>query len=540
MGSVDATIEKLNRKLGSNVKTAFVAGIVIGLAAHLSIMVQDIPNHDGLDSIYFDQNMITSGRWFLSAACGVSSFFSLPWMIGILSILYLALAAAFSVDLLEIKGRVSSALLAGLMVSFPVLASNFAYVFTMDGYMLGLLLCIVAVWLVKKGRFGFIAGGVVLAFGMGTYQSYLSVTMLLTLYMILRCLAEEEKPRKRAVMVGKYFGMGAIGVALYYVILKLLLAIEGKTLDTYQGINGMADGNGLSLAGTVKLMYTDFVSFSVKGHVAVPNICAAVMAVVLLIAAIVSVFAVGSRSGLMKKPLFIVTIIAAVLLIPAITNAILLISANVTYHVLMRYQWVVFGMVAISLVEWGRSVKTSTAVETKAGKKAGVGGWGHKSAMSGKVMDICEWAMAIAVLVLIVNYIAVDNIAYSNLNKKYEKTYAYCLRLVDRIEQTEGYYQGIPIAMVGVVGEDNFPVTDVTGDVTGSLLGISGDYLLYKGENYQRFIKHYLGATLNILPDTYVSKFYNDPMYAAMPSFPDDGSIVVSDGVMYIKTENIR
>ena len=68
-----------------------------------------------------------------------------------------------------------------------------------------------------------------------------------------------------------------------------------------------------------------------------------------------------------------------------------------------------------------------------------------------------------------------DNIAYSNLQKKYEKTYAYCVRLLDRIEQTEGYYPGIPIAMVGVVGEEQFPSTDLTLPVTSGMIGMNGD-----------------------------------------------------------------
>ena len=56
-------------------------------------MLSDIPNHDGLSSMYFDQNMITSGRWFLSVACGFSSYFTIPWIIGLIGLLWLALTA---------------------------------------------------------------------------------------------------------------------------------------------------------------------------------------------------------------------------------------------------------------------------------------------------------------------------------------------------------------------------------------------------------------------------------------------------------------
>lgn len=49
-----------------------------------------------------------------------------------------------------------------------------------------------------------------------------------------------------------------------------------------------------------------------------------------------------------KKPGFFGIIILAVLVLPVITNVILIISPSVTYHLLMRYQWVLYliGLVA--------------------------------------------------------------------------------------------------------------------------------------------------------------------------------------------------
>lgn len=147
--------------------------------------------------------------------------------------------------------------------------------------------------------------------------------------------------------------------------------------------------------------------------------------------------------------------------------------------------------------------------------------------------------MVLAAGILIWNYAVTDNIAYSNLQKKYEKTYSYCIRLLDRIEQTEGYYQGMPIAMVGVVGDEAYPVTDITQDVTANLIGMNGDYLLYTGQNYKLFMEHYLGASLNILPPEAMADMYYDERYVQMNSFPAADSIQIMDGVMYIKTENM-
>lgn len=94
------------------------------------------------------------------------------------------------------------------------------------------------------------------------------------------------------------------------------------------------------------------------------------------------------------------------------------------------------------------------------------------------------------------------------------------------------------MAVVGVIGYDEFPTTDITGKVTDGMIGLNGDYLIYKGADYQAFMKNYLGATLNFLdPDT-VGEIYMTQEYIDMDTFPGANSTKVVDGILYVKTEN--
>lgn len=491
-------------------KTAFVAAFVMGLLIHMPAILSDVPNHDGLGSMYFDQNMITSGRWFLTVACGFSSYFTIPWVIGLLGLVFLGLAAAALTALLEIEDALSVVAVSGLLVSFPALASTISYVFTMDGYMLALLLAVCSVLCTKKWKWGFVPGAFCLAFSMGTYQSYLPFAILLCYYQVLVIFMEQEKLIEKLKKCANYLYMGVLGVALYYIILQVLLAIQGKELASYQGIDGMSSGFSVS---SIAHMYRDFLSFTVKGNVLFNNIFSLV-AVCFLFSAVVVV--AGRRSIQQKwwKSLGFYAIIAlSAVVLPLVTNVILLISPQVTYHLLMRYQWVVYLILAVAFVQ-------RYADESNAGVRA------------------C-WAALLAATVLIFNYAVTDNIGYSNLEKRYEKTYAYCMRLLDRIEQTEGYYQGIPIAMVGVVGYNPYPVTDITMDVTAELTGLNGDTLLYTGENYEVFMRNYLGASLNIMTPEEMGDIYFSQEYIEMESFPAESSVKIVDGIMYVKTENV-
>ena len=507
-----AFYEKLRGKIKREWKLAFLAAAVTALLVHIPALLMDVPNHDGLDSMYFDQNMITSGRWFLMVACGFSSFYTIPWVIGLLGILFLSLAAAALTEALELKKPWVIVVCSGLLASFPALASTFAYVFTLDGYMLALLLAVLAVVLTKKYQKGFLAGGVCLAFSLGIYQAYLPFAMILSVFCILMLLSEDGTGKEKLKKILHYLYMGILGVVLYYGILQVLLRLQGKQLASYQGIDGMAQGNNAGLFTSVKQMYVDFLKFTLRGNVLYQNWISGVALLLLLFAALFAGGVLVKNRKWWKKPGFYGIIILAVLVLPVITNVILIISPSVTYHLLMRYQWVLYLIGLVAFVGNGTE--------------------------EGKTGAVLQWLALCCGVVLVFFYGVVDNIGYSNLQKRYEKTYAYCVRLLDRIEQTEGYYQGIPIAMIGVVGEDEFPGTDITLDVTSGMIGLNGDSLLYTGENYRLFMQHYLGATLNILPADAMKEMYYDEEYIEMDSFPGENSIRIIDGILYVKTEN--
>jgi hypothetical protein len=511
--SPELALKSLYGKIKTRWKIAFLSAFFIGLLVHMPILLSDIPNHDGLDSMYFDQNMITSGRWFLMVACGFSSFYTIPWVIGIFGLLFLGLAAAVLTEILEMEKTWVIVLGSGLLVSFPALSSTFAYVFTLDGYMLALLLAVLSVFFTKRYRKGFAAGGVCLAFSMGIYQAYLPFAMLLSVFAVLMFLMEEKSTGEKIKNTLRYLYMGVIGVALYYMLLQLLLKIQGKELASYQGIDGMTAGKG-GLLSSLGNIYRDFAGFTLKGNVLSQNFVSAAALLVLLCAALVCAGALACHKKWWKNPLFFVIIVVALISVPVAANVILIISPSVTYHLLMRYQWVLFLIGLVAFV--------------------------GKYADFSKLSTPLSWGAFAAAIVLVIFYGVTDNIAYSNLQKRYEKTYAYCVRLLDRIEQTEGYYQGIPIAMVGVVGDEQFPDTDITLSVTSGMIGMNGDYLLYTGENYRKFMQYYLGATLNILPAEAMEEMYYDEAYIEMDSFPGEDSIRIIDGIMYIKTENVN
>lgn len=504
----------IKNKVKPQWKLAFCATLVIGILTHTMIFINDIPNHDGLASMYFDQNMITSGRWFLTIATGISSYFTLPWLIGLLSLLFLGLTAVVLIELLEIKCSVTIVAISGLLVTFPALASTFSYLFTADGYMLALFLATIAVYLTKRYKSGFIIGGICLAFSLGIYQAYLSFAMLLCLYQVFVIALLDEKKIEKIKKIVRFIYMGVIGGSLYYGILQLLLWIQGVELSSYQGINGI-DTSGMvtTVANTENVwikVYHDFLGFFFKGNVIFNNSFSAVSMILIVVSVIVVLLMLVTKKKLWKSPYFYIMGLGGIVVIPIITNSILIISPEVYYHLIMKYHYILFAILGIAFVErYGHYTK------------------GY----------LVQWVVILSAFVMIMNYMVMDNIAYSNMDKKFDKTYAYCLRLVDRMEQTEGYYQGIPIAMVGVVNTEEYPMTDISLGITGAISGTHGDLLVYTGKNYKGFMEHYLNVTIENVSAEEMNRIYDTPEYQALETFPATNSMKVVDGILYIKTE---
>ncbi len=508
---------KWKQKITKQDYAVFFMAVVAGLLTHMRVFVSDIPNHDGMSGIFFDQNMITSGRWFLRVACGISSDYTLPWLIGVLCVLYLAVAAVLLQRFFRVKYTYTGMLLAAVLVVYPTLASNFAYIFTADGYMLALMLAVLAVFFVERGKWGFMYGAAALGFSMGIYQAYVSFTMILAVYAVCRVWFFGKNLKEKWDVTWRYIAMGGLGAAIYYVMLQILLKVQRTELSGYQGIG---EGNEKPLTETLVRIYKDFVSHTLQGNILMQKgFLAAAMLVLLAVAAVILVLAMW-KNGSFKDIWTYLAGAVAVIVLPVCFNAILLISPDVTYHSLMRYQWVLIPMVALVILD-----RLTGMVFTVNGRDS-------------KMASSVSWVGLIMAMVIAFEYTVICNIGYFNLEKKYEKTYAYCLRMLDRMEETEGYYHGIPVVMIGVVGDHYLPSTDLTVGVTDSLIGVNGDYLFYTAENYRAFMEYYFGVKMELVDIEDVPHYISTPEYIEMEVFPKQNSMKVVDGILYIRTEN--
>ena len=150
---------------------------------------------------------------------------------------------------------------------------------------------------------------------------------------------------------------------------------------------------------------------------------------------------------------------------------------------------------------------------------------------------ICyQWGCIVSIFVMIFNFFLMTNIAYYNMNEKYEKSYSLCLRIVDRIEQMEEYRTWVKVAFIGGWPDSNkYPTTETTLKDLKGYYASRSDYVLDKTESYVSFIKHYLNVSLLEASSEEEYALSQNETVQNMDTFPAKNSIQMVNDVLVIK-----
>ena len=88
-----AGIGAMLRSMPGYTRITFIAAVIAGFATHLYMLTNKLPNHDDIGHMLGETYGTPSGRWLLPLMEKLDGDFSMPWLIGVLSIIALAFAA---------------------------------------------------------------------------------------------------------------------------------------------------------------------------------------------------------------------------------------------------------------------------------------------------------------------------------------------------------------------------------------------------------------------------------------------------------------
>jgi len=510
-------------------KVTFFAAFASGLLVHMFMFTNTLVNYDVIYYLISKMEGEIAGRWFAFFPDLISGTFNLPWMNGLLATLYLSLSACLVVSVLKIKDYLSSALIAALMVVTPSAAAIFCFIHSADVTFFGLLLACLAVYAAQKWKFGAIPAVVLVVLSLGIYQTWLGMCAgLMILVLIVDVLQNFDSVKKTILRGLKYFSVLVVGLGIYYLITKLLAPPQG--LMSYMGLDQMGH---IPLADIPFLVFRAYVKLAKYFLVNSRGFHYPFMGVFFALAGIAGCYLLvrWCRRHTMKLGQ-LATLALLLVLFPLGCNIIYVATPGIV-HDLMVYPTILVPILLLMLISM--HISQSKADETDQEAASVPPPIKQKLAPIMEVVSL--WLVVGVTLLTVFNYGIVANKAYTKLTIAYEQAYAQSVGLTTRVQGVEGYKQTTPVVLVGrynVGNSDHRPTIPEMDDfkLTGAS---SGDNLLFH-YSYDIYLTRYLGFPN---PMTYLyDGVLEDPVIAAelkqLPRYPDDGSIVVIDEVIYV------
>lgn len=497
----------LRQKISPSVKLSFLTAFILGVITHLYLFTNLLLNHDSIIGLVTENEHTVLGRWALRYLSELSTDYQLPVVIGILSILALAITSVLTVRILNLSHPVSIILVSGFIVTSPIAAAIFSYLFTVDAYFIALSFNAVGVYLTKKYRWGWIASIVLLAVACGTYQAFIGYAIGLFLFDCIMSLLSENSVQETIKQGVKYILIILFSLISYYVILKLILSVRGMSLGAYQGIDQF---NVFDIRGFLSCIPSAYGIFRLYlwNTPYLPAQFLFVQRIICLLFPILFTFLLISKK-VYREPLRLLLAILGVLLIPLALDFIAILSVHSTVHELMVYSFILFFIFTVKLAEMSAQEILSLHLKH----------WLFPFALNTLLCSILIWG----------NF-CISNIIYLRMQICYENTFAVTNRIVARMEALDEYSLDTPVVILGGLKESSYGKADLFrkfDDFGGTAMTILNDPRI--------FITDYLGTPLAHASPEQREEILSSGIIDSMPCYPENGYIQVHSGVIIVK-----
>jgi hypothetical protein len=161
-----------------------------------------------------------------------------------------------------------------------------------------------------------------------------------------------------------------------------------------------------------------------------------------------------------------------------------------------------------------------------------------------KSKKIAQSVAAISVIVLFLvayqNYLVTNN-AYFRMDIAFQRTKAYYERVINRLEETEGYEYGDAVLIAGdfyyVDNPSPIEAVSMDDDLYRDFDGVAMENGMITAGVRNNFVRTYLGIDLPDISYSLQEELKNSTEYEEMPSYPSDGCIEKIQDVWVIKLD---
>lgn len=497
-----------DRKCDLAPRTGMVAALASGVVVHLFGLVNILHNYDDIAQQPAGYGTgVTIGRWLLTLSGDLMKRlrfgYNLPVVNGLLFLALLAVAVWLMVDLFQIRSRGQAALMGVLFAVFPTAFSTLLFRYTSVYYGVGIVLAVLAVWILGRVRFDWLISVACIACSMGIYQAYVPITITLFVLVLLRqCLvSQSEDIVKKTVVQGfRDCGILILGLALYFVLLKATLSLYNTQLTGYQGVDQMGQISAGELPGLIKKAYYQFLMLPLRsfwGVTDTPLLKIALALLGLLSLGMLWVLLRGKRPG--------VWLLAGglCLCLPLAVNFVIVMCPQSDIYTIMVYAVALVPCVPIVLLSCFPSQPNRM-----------------------------RRAVAALLAVMCFSYGYQTNVNYAAVYYSNRQVENYMSGLVTQVRMTEGFTPEKKWAFLGVIDD---PLLYCYWQFEPDYGGAEFTAPLLRRYSWQWWMWNYCGYMPTMASDEEVSALFETQEVKDMPCWPAEGSIRAIGDTMVVK-----
>lgn len=498
----------------SSAGAAAIAALAFGILAHLFGIVMILNNYDSIIAQPASYGTgITSGRWFLTilgdivGKCGGN--YSLSVVNGMLLFLFLAISAGFLVSAIQIQNRASAILIGMLFVVFPSATSIMFFRYTAGYYGIAILLAVLAAWILEKPKYGIFLSALFTALSLGIYQAYVPLTIGIFVLILIRQTLQENAAIKGILRQGIRQCIALIlGLALYYICLKISLCVYKTALSDYQGVGDMGRFALRDIPELIWRTFRTFCTFPVKNYcgLADTKFLKLLYGVLALLTFAQLGYVLLSKT---IKPANKAAVILLFLVFPIAVNFVVIMCPNSWIYTLMVYGFVLVPCVPAVIGECLPDIPP-----TKYGKKA----------------------VSAFLLILIMAYANGANVNYTALYYANRQTENYLNAMIVQVRMTDGFDTEKEWAFIGSIDDPLMynPWQDVA--IYG---GNNASYELINKYSRNWWVQYSFGYAIPQASEEKTQQLAELQEVKAMPCWPDEGSVKVVGDTVVIKFQNM-
>lgn len=493
-------------------KTVLISSGIWSLLAHGMALFNKYMYHD--EAYYFGGVGATyeSGRWMLGVLGDLTTallgtkHYSLPVVNGVLTLLCIALISYILLNGFGVKSKSLTVLVCGMMTTFPAVTGIFGYMFTAPYYYFGALMGVVGAWIFheKKNLWSAFTCALLMACSVGVYQANVPICICALLVFLIVDVYHSDADWKQ------FWKMALSNIAIcvgfmaeYFLINRFFLWKLKIQLLNYKGINNFGRTSIMGYFVRVLRAYVEFLYPHTAQNIVPYHEKQVYMLLVAITAAIAWIVLRRLYKQNKAKTIQLMFLFAAY---PLAAFFIYVMVAAPEIHGLMTFSEVL----PFILLAW--------LVETFLEKS--------------RLEQVLKKVVLVLVSILVGINIRYSNTCYLKAELLQSQAISYYTTLISAIQGTDGYTGDTPVVYIGEYRKLHESRMDLYSKFDAIDLLPYGGSSVINGYEWKQMMALWCGFS----PELGEASVYEDNAeVAAMPCYPDKGSIKYIDGQIVVK-----